>query len=185
MISVKLEGKHIFQKIGTFTAGDRFESYLRYKCSNCGLSGRRLSYNAPVILVSDSFSDKRIKNCERDNFVDKYQGKIIQTICKIHNHPQIIIYSKHEIIKPPKGELNGERGMWIDLNGKPWKILDDEYIFAIKPKRANPIIMTRTKTKKNKPKEADWTQYAHLRVRTKTNTPVVPVRTIFKRKRTK
>jgi hypothetical protein len=182
MIQVEIKGIHNFKKTHEFTTSDRYETYDHFKCTRCGLIGRRLYSQDQFILVSDTFSQKRIKHCERNNFVDKYLGKIIQTICKIHNFPQIETYSKHEIVKPPIGEVNGERGVWIELDKKPFKITDDEFIFALKPKRTNDLPVTRTRTKVKKVTH-DWTYYAHLRVRTKHN--IKPVRTIFKRKRTK
>jgi hypothetical protein len=186
MIKVPAKGIHRFKKTNPFTQSDRLESYDKVKCVNCGLIGRLINIRDSFVLVSDTYSDKRIQRCERDNFVDKYLGKKIQTVCKIRGsseYDDVYIYSYHFIIKPPLNEINGEAGVWVMGKTKPVKILPDEFIFALKPKRKVPAVMVRTK--KVKPKPLDWTHYAHIRVRTKTNVRIVPVRTIFKRKRTK
>lgn len=160
---------HDFVPTSVFSPNDRAETWLKsYRCKNCGIRGRRYTVNEDFVYVTDSFSDDRIKNCVRDNFVDKYLGTQIQTCCKISSYPEIPIYSVHTVIKPPSKFLNGERGVWIQVKGndEPVQILFDECIpYPIKRRRPPQIkeiprkkvippylIIKHVRTKVNKPK---------------------------------
>ena len=135
MIQVPIHGLHSFVKTDSFTKNDRQESFWHYRCSNCGLTGRRLTRDE-VVFVSDTFSDVRILSCTRDNFQDKYLGKQIQTCCKIKASVDIPIYSIHTVIKPPIGYINGERGVWVLVGCRSFQILFDEFVyFPILPRQ--------------------------------------------------
>lgn len=132
MIKIDLNGIHVFKKTKDFTQCDRHETFDQMKCSNCKMIGRRYN-NEPFIFVSDTYSPFRIEQCMRDNFMDKYLGKEIQTICKIRGtieYTSIPIYSVHTIISPPIGFINGEQGYWIMSNkNTPIKLHPDEVVF--------------------------------------------------------
>jgi hypothetical protein len=155
MIKVPIDGTHDFKKTHDFTQNDRGESFDRMKCSHCGLIGRRHFRKDLFVMVSDTYSSQRIQDCERDNFIDIYRGKQIQTICNIHggkDYNNIPIYSIHNIITPPIGIINGENGVWVQGVTKPVQILPDEFIFyplksRFKPRqRTIPVKVIRTRT---------------------------------------
>jgi len=134
---------HQFERTSKLSPNDRGETWwASFRCKNCGIKGRRYSINEPFIYVTDSFSDKRINKCVRDNFIDKYLGTQIQTCCKIPGYPQISIYSVHTVVTPPSKFLNGENGVWIKIKGleEPVQILFDECIPYPIPPRQKPAI---------------------------------------------
>ena len=148
MIKVPLTGIHEFRKTKDFTQHDRLETFDQLQCTNCRMIGRKLN-REPFVYVSDTYSQERIEQCKRDNFIDKYLGKQIQIICKIKGNEefnQILIYSVHTIVKPPIGKINGEQGYWIMGDyGNPIKILFDECIeYPLHPIKH--LIRTRTKS---------------------------------------
>lgn len=185
-----LETDHSFVPIGGNTY-DREETWWKnYKCSHCGIRGRKYAKDDSFIYVTDSFSDRRIEDCQKDNFVDKYLGTQIKVCRKIHHFPQIQIYSIHTVVKPPAPYLNGENGVWIDVPGEdvPIQILFDESIphplprhrpFQFKePERVKhklPMFLRprRTRTTVVKRKRTSTPK----RVRTRTPTPVKRIRT--------
>jgi len=138
---------HQFVSTTIFSPHDRGESWWKsYRCKHCGIKGRRYSVNEPFVYVTDSFSDRRIKNCVRDNFVDKYLGTQIQTCCNIYGHPEIPIYSIHTVVTSPLDFLNGENGVWIKVKGlkEPVQILFDECVeYPIKPRIIPPLKRTK------------------------------------------
>lgn len=173
MIKVEITGVHQFVKTHDFTKSDRLESYDAYRCTRCGLLGRRLSNRDSFILVSDTFSETRIQKCQRDDFFDKYAGREIQTVRAIKAAVKIPAYSVHKIISAPKGQVNGERGIWVNVDGKYFKILDDEYIFYPLPPRKQELIPTLKKH--NKPLPFETTIHT---VRTRTISPAKRTRTV-------
>jgi hypothetical protein len=140
MKEIALFGVHNFVKVSTFSTHDRCETFWRYRCQNCGLIARKYGRGGTV-TVSDSFSDTRIQKCERDNFIDKYVDRQIQISCKIHNfEKEIPIYSIHTVVRAASGFVNGERGVWVNIKGKLYQILDDEYVFYPIAPRQRPQI---------------------------------------------
>jgi hypothetical protein len=134
---------HQFISITKFSPNDRGEVWwTTCRCKHCGIKGRRYSIDEPFIYVTDSFSDNRIENCVRDNFVDKYLGTQIQTCRNIYGHLTIPIYSIHTVITPPPNFLNGENGVWIKEKGskEPLQILFEECVeYPIQPRIKYPL----------------------------------------------
>jgi hypothetical protein len=154
MIKVALNGIHDFKKTKDFTQHDRFETFNQVQCTNCRMIGRRID-REPFVYVSDTYSKERIELCQRDNFIDKYLGKQIQTICNIRGtkeYTDIKIYSVHTIVKPPTGFINGEQGIWIMSDSdNPIKLHPDEYIeYPLHPIQHNKRIRTQPPIIKSK-----------------------------------
>jgi len=174
---------HNFIPTTTLSPNDRKEIWWKsYRCKNCGLRGRRYSINEPYIYVTDSFSDKRINRCERDNFVDKYLNTQIQISCIIKALPEIPIYSVHTVITPPIKFLNGENGVWIGVKGRkePVQILFEEYV-DYPLKRHRPFVIQNKKS--DKPKVIP--PYMHIKHVRTTKPKVKFTRTIKPIKRTR
>lgn len=176
---------HQFERTSKLSPNDRGETWwASFRCKNCGIKGRRYSINEPFVYVTDSFSDKRINKCVRDNFVDIYLDKQIQICCKILQYPQIQIYSVHTVVTPPPQFLNGENGVWIKIKGleEPVQILFDECIPYPIPPRQKPVLK-RTK-KAGQPKVIPpYMKIKHVRTKapaikfTRTRKPIKRTRT--------
>jgi len=139
MIKINLYGVHNFKKRYDFTQEDRKECYDAMICAHCKLIGRKIDRN-DYVYVSDTFSKERIEKCKRDEFIDQYVDKQIQVSCRIKRHENIPTYSIHTIVKPPKRKyINGEAGVWILVDEKPWKILLEEFIYYPLKRRKKPI----------------------------------------------
>jgi hypothetical protein len=157
MISLPSVGIHNWVYMTKLTSSDHSGTYNKMKCTKCGLIGRREGAPGHEILVSDTFSENRIKNCVRDNFMDKYIGKQIQIHSKMPNtksYSVAIIYSVHTVIPPPAGFVNGEGGRWImGGEGVPIIIRPDECLsYPLLPmKRNKSKRLAPTKSKRTSP----------------------------------
>lgn len=183
---------HQFEPTTVLSPHDRGEYWWRsFRCKNCGIRGRRYSINEPFIYVTDSFSNKRVYKCIKDNFVDRYLGTQIQICCEIHGYKQIPIYSIHTVVTPPPQSLNGENGVWIKVKGlkEPVQILFDECVSYPIPERIKPVLK-RTK-KAGQPKVIPpYMKIKHVRTKapikfTRTRKPIKFKRTIKPIKRTR
>lgn len=180
---------HEFIPISIFSPNDRGETWWKsYKCKHCGIKGRRYSVNESFVYVTDSFSDNRINNCVKDNFIDKYVNTQIQICCKIYDYPQIPIYSIHTVVAPlPEQFLNGEGGVYIKVKEvkEPVQILFSECVsYPILPRQK--LVIRRTKKAGHPKVIPPYMKIKHVRTKkpvkfTRTKITIKPI----KRTRTK
>ena len=142
MKRVSLNSVHDFRKVNLVTqkeSGGRMFDML--KCSKCGIKGKRYGVDE-VIMVSNSYSDKKIKECdgslkkELECGPDEYVGRKIKV-----GHVTVMNSAfdnlkpgtEHQVIVPPPDKLNGERGIWLQGIGEPVMLLFGEFVFVDTP----------------------------------------------------
>lgn len=123
------------QNLVTQKTGGRMHDVLR--CKRCGIQGKRYGLDE-YIMVPTNTSDKKIMHCDGKS-EDNFLGKTIRIDNCHANGKQFSNLTKgsyHQIVKPPTGYVNGDRGVWVQGVGEPVKLLFDE--FDIKEKPAEP-----------------------------------------------
>lgn len=104
------------------------------KCEQCGIQGKRFGIDE-YVKVLDSTSDKKILNCT-GKIKDQYLGKTIRVDnCQASGKQfsNLTQGSYHEIVTPPSGYHNGDRGIWVQGVGEPVKLLFNEFTLSEKP----------------------------------------------------
>ena len=130
---------HDFRKTNLVTKfSNDLGSYDEYKCTKCGLKGRRYGLSE-YLTVTDSYSDSKINNCTGEIKKDEYVGRLIKVIrCNAAGGSFLNMTpnSIHRIISPPEGYVNGDRGVWVQGIEEPVKLLYNEFDF-LKFRRGN------------------------------------------------
>jgi len=121
---------HDFQKKNLVTISDRTGHYDLYKCSKCGIEGKRFGFGDMLILTKD-YSEKIIKNCNgKTTEIPTLYGRKIQiTRCwgngKIFEN--LIPESFHRVVPAPAPFKDDLKGVWVMGVGEPVKILNQEF----------------------------------------------------------
>jgi len=130
---------HKFEKTNLVSQRNKRGIYDSYKCINCGIEGKRYGFdNHP--LLNKTYSSNTLKSCK--NIKDIYLGMYIKiTHCDAVGSEFIGCTSGsiHKIVRPPKNQVNGDRGVWIYGKTEPIKLLFGEFV--------NYITLRRTKHK--------------------------------------
>ena len=129
MKTTTLNGIHNFEKQNLVIVTKNKQHYDIYKCSKCGIKGKRFSFTDEIVLDGRT-SQNKIKNCDGN----KNECKRIRiTYCSANGDAfkNITPNSEHVIIDPPEEYsdakyANGVRGYWIQGVGEPVLILFEE-----------------------------------------------------------
>lgn len=115
--------EHTFEKQNLTTLKDGSDLY---KCTKCGLKGKRKGLTE-ILEIDGRISDKKINSCGEHEYVGK---NIKITFCTANGSAfsNITPESIHTIINPPIGYKNGDKGVWVQGNGEPVKVLFNEYV---------------------------------------------------------
>ena len=122
---------HNFGKVNLTTIMKRGRLYDIYRCSECGIEGKRYGLSGQLELLT-SVSDKKIKECTglskqmKDEFVGKWV-KITECTAVNPQFKALLPGSIHKIVTPPEGFINGDRGVWVMGVGQPVKVLFNEF----------------------------------------------------------
>jgi len=127
MKTITLSPIHDFKKTNSVTIHKRGEMYDTYKCTRCGIEGKRTSL-APILQLNKEYPLEKICNCTGFDYTNKFI-KIIQCNASGTQWSNLTPSSIHTIIDPPSGYANGDNGVWVTGNGADVKVLFDEFIF--------------------------------------------------------
>ena len=109
---------HDFSKVNLTTIiSKRGDLYDIYKCSKCGIEGKRHGLNDTLEMLS-SVSDKKINECTGlpKRVKDEFVGKLVKIIhCSAEGEPfeNLKSGSLHRIVTPPDDFINGDRGVCV------------------------------------------------------------------------
>jgi hypothetical protein len=121
---------HNFNKTNLVTKFNRKgESYDEYKCTKCGMIGKRYGLSE-YITVASTYSDNKVRNCTGQPPVDQYVGKMIRiSNCTAFGKQfgNLTPVSMHKIVTPPEGYFNGDGGVWVQGVGELVKVLFSEF----------------------------------------------------------
>ena len=114
--------EHDFQKQNLVTLKG---GYDLLKCTKCGLKAKRVGITE-IVEIDGRISDAKINSCGKREYIDV---KIRITQCNANGQAfsNITPGSIHEVITPPDGYKNGDKGVWVQGNGEPVKVLFNEY----------------------------------------------------------
>lgn len=113
---------HEFEKQNLMTIMSRRGGYDILKCKNCGITAR--SYQLGIVKSSASPKCRKApKETIRAIQITRCEGVGKQFANLLPN-------SIHNVITPPKGYTNGERGYWVMGVGEPVLVLFNELIIV-------------------------------------------------------
>ena len=115
---------HTFEKVNLTTIKSKGRLYDLLKCSQCGLTGKRYGISEDI-TIDGRASYSKINSCPKAETSDKI--KIINCRASGNAFSNITPGSIHEVITPPKGYKQYDKGVWVYGNGEPVKVLFDEF----------------------------------------------------------
>jgi hypothetical protein len=149
--AIHLPSIHSFVKQNTTQKNDGNDGpYDVYKCSKCGIEGKKFEHEYCITLINEYPEDK-IKFCNYPGRPDPFIGKKIKiTKCWAMgaNYNKCFPDSIHEIIEPPFGMGDYSMGVWVQGTMEPIKVFFDEFVLItdeIKPIRTKKPLLIRTK----------------------------------------
>ena len=112
---------HDFNKMNLVTKISKRSAYDIYQCSKCGLTGKRHGLSE-FITVSDKAFDKKA-------ICISSPKKIQITYCRAcgKDFANLTPSSVHNVVEPPVGYKNDEKGVWVMGNKEPVKVLYGEF----------------------------------------------------------
>lgn len=119
---------HKFEKQNLVTKFDDNMPYDNYRCTNCGLKGRRYGFSE-WITVDGRTSTKRLNNCPEA----AVPTKIKVTRCHGHNPAfgNMTPNSEHDVVEPPEEHRekfpNNNASVWVMGVGEPVRLLAQEF----------------------------------------------------------
>jgi hypothetical protein len=126
---------HDFQKKNLVTISDRTGHYDLYKCSKCGIEGKRYGLGNMLTLTKD-YSEKIIKECNgiAPEIPTLYGRKIQITTCYAQGKQfaNLIPDSFHRVVPAPALYKDDLKGVWVMGVSEPVKILNQEFILIPK-----------------------------------------------------
>ena len=128
MKNISFFSGHNFSKTNIVTIIKGGRNYDEYKCSACGIKGKRYGLSE-YVAVAETYSDNLIRNCIVPEH-DAYVGKRIKVRNISITNPAFnncLPNSIHIIITPPEEFANGGNGVWIQGVGEPVKLLFNEF----------------------------------------------------------
>jgi len=117
---------HRFEKQNLITVIGKKTNYDILKCTKCGIKGKRYGISNEIILDGRTANNKII-NCDGSSKVQKI--KITNCTANGRQFSNLIPGSIHDVIIPPKGYKNGDRGYWVMGVGEPVLVLFNEFEF--------------------------------------------------------
>lgn len=125
---------HNFDKQNLVTQKTGGRMYDTLRCKKCGITGKRYGLDE-YIKVPTNTSDKKIIHCD-GKIIDAHLGKWVEVIVCGAAGPQwgnLKSGSVHQVVVPPDGYYNGDRGVWVQGVGEPVKMLFDEFKVVSEP----------------------------------------------------
>ena len=148
--AIHLPSIHSFVKQNTAQLNGKEGLYDIYKCTKCGIEGKRFEHENCIILLKQ-FPEDKIKFCTYPGKPDPFIGKKIKiTKCWAMgaNYNKCFPNSVHQVINPPFGMDNINQGVWVQGAMEPVKIFFDEFVLITdknKPMRTKKPLLIRTK----------------------------------------
>lgn len=119
------ETVHKFEKQNLVTITKGRKHYDVFKCSVCGIVGESINLNA--IKVKSSYSADKVNNCIRETKGIK-RIRITKCTASGRQFENLTPGSEHDIVTPPEGYKNFDRGVWVMGIGEPVKVLYGEFV---------------------------------------------------------
>lgn len=120
---------HNFEKQNSFTKEDKRGFFDLYKCTRCGLKGKRRSFGK-TIEVDGRTSDKQINTCDGKGRFPK-RIKIINCNAVGPEFAPLTPGSVHNVVAPPEEHAakypNTEASVWVMGATKPARLLPREF----------------------------------------------------------
>lgn len=119
---------HIMYKVNLVSNRDGSDDY---KCSACGLEGKRLLFS-PSLKISNRTSEDKIKYCPGMvlNYSVGDEIIVVNCIAQGAQFANLTRASFHEIVEAPKPYKNDTLGVWVMGVGEPVKLLNNEFNFV-------------------------------------------------------
>ena len=121
---------HTFTKTNLVTIIKGNRIFDEYKCSTCGMIGRRYGLSE-YAEVSNKYSDKLVNNCLAPE-IDIWVGKPIKVIkCSAGGgaFKNLTPNSIHIVVSPPDNYINAIGKIWVQGIGEPVALLSGEFVF--------------------------------------------------------
>lgn len=115
---------HKLEKQNLITKKNKLGLYDEYKCTKCGLRGKRYTLGEDLV-VDGRFSSAKAGDCPDAGM----PAKIKITHCLAYGKVFVNLTpgSIHEVVSPPKGR-NNKNGVWVMGVGEPVKVLFREFV---------------------------------------------------------
>ena len=139
--------------------------YHLYKCTRCGITGRRY-YDGKFICIHKQYGQKKFSKCNMEDNEENVIGKYIKIVGLIHYHRRVessprpkaeykdktlYVGSIHRILDDSNFNIpNNSRGVWVMGKKEPIRIVNFEFEFASKSKRTKHKKHKKAKHKKSK-----------------------------------
>lgn len=126
MINLNMKStNHNLEKQNLVTRQNIYGLYDEYKCTQCGIHGKRYGLSG-YLQVDGRFSKSKVASCP-DAKVSK-SIKIIQCNAFGKHFENLIPGSVHKIVSTPPKQ-NNDNGVWVMGTSEPVKVLFDEFYY--------------------------------------------------------
>ncbi len=117
---------HILEKQNLVTRQDKSGFYDEYKCTQCGIRGKRYGLSE-FLQVDGRFSKSKVGFCP--NVEVSKSIRIIQCNAFGKHFKNLIPGSIHKVVPMPHNQ-NNDNGVWVMGTSEPVKVLFDEFYYV-------------------------------------------------------
>ena len=124
-VNIKTSG-HVWDKKNLVTIVKGKKAYDEVECRYCGIKGKR--YGFETVEIPERYNKTNVYQCPKKPAFE-IPEKITITNCAAYGKQfaNLTPGSIHDVIEPPSGYSNDEKGVWVMGVGEPVKVLWHEY----------------------------------------------------------